>query len=244
MGEISDADEVLLQFDTEQKAVSVGRGAQGLGGAVSGNEWALRIGASTRSKELIDASKSLSKAAVATDGGGVILSVFAGSPVSGVEALRSWVDALDLPPLSLDGLADDGVTFSRKDENGDNVPLDMDGFGATLLMYHSKNKGQTTLMSYGGDFRGVAVNFDLRDGEYRQYGYLPLALHDPKMVEKPLNPFGERGAEPRQSAYESGRTADEFEAVRHPSGGFTASTEAGGDMVLHRGQPPPLRFYP
>ena len=204
----------------------------------------LRIGASTRSKELIDASKSLSKAAVATDGGGVILSVFAGSPVSGVEALRSWVDALDLPPLSLDGLADDGVTFSRKDENGDNVPLDMDGFGATLLMYHSKNKGQTTLMSYGGDFRGVAVNFDLRDGEYRQYGYLPLALHDPKMVEKPLNPFGERGAEPRQSAYESGRTADEFEAVRHPSGGFTASTEAGGDMVLHRGQPPPLRLYP
>lgn len=110
----------------------------------------MQINSSNRRYELAGAVKQLSDAAVAAEGGGVILSVFAGSPAAGVEALRAWVSALDLPAFNLEGLDPDGVSFSRTGENGESVPLDMDGFGATLLMYHSKQNGLTTLMSYGG----------------------------------------------------------------------------------------------
>ena len=63
----------------------------------------------------------------------------------------------------------------------DGVPLDMSTFGHVYIKYNSlpterDGAGTANLAGYGGDFRGVYLNVDLQDGQFRQYAVLPLNL--------------------------------------------------------------------
>ncbi len=99
--------------------------------------------------------------------------------------LKSWVSSLKLPRGLLHGMDVDGV------------PIDTSSFGPAFIKYNTGGAvtfseirrmglgfdaiwkpGDAVLEGYDGDFRGVYINVELRDGEFRQYGVLPLNLFD------------------------------------------------------------------
>jgi hypothetical protein len=99
-------------------------------------------------------------------------------------ARQSWVTGLQLPRGLLHGMDKDGV------------PLDPAGLGSVYIKYNTGGvmkfsemrksglgfdaiwkPGDALLEKYGdGDFRGVYFSVELDDGEFRQFGVLPLNL--------------------------------------------------------------------
>mmetsp|Transcript_28584 Transcript_28584/g.91096 ORF Transcript_28584/g.91096 Transcript_28584/m.91096 type:complete len:202 (+) Transcript_28584:297-902(+) len=94
----------------------------------------------------------------------VMLGVCGPTQGAGVDALKGWVPALGLPKGRLHGMDKAGV------------PIDM--AGAVFIKYNSIS-GDADLSGYGGLYRGVLFTPQLPDGEFRQYGYLPLGLFQP-----------------------------------------------------------------
>jgi len=80
---------------------------------------------------------------------------------SGLRALKSWTAALGLPKGSLHGMDLNGKPL--------NIP------GAVYIKYNSAS-GDAVISGYAGEYRGVLFTPQLPDGEFRQYGYLPLGV--------------------------------------------------------------------
>ena len=160
----SSAHDTLASYDAGHRAAAAAPGAEGLGGAITANSWA----AEAKALPLADAVRALSSEA-AERKGRVMLGICAEDASEGVAALKQWVTALELPRGVLHGMDKDGV------------PLDMSTFGHVYIKYNSlpterDGAGTANLAGYGGDFRGVYLNVDLQDGQFRQYAVLPLNL--------------------------------------------------------------------
>ena len=82
---------------------------------------------------------------------------------SGLRALKAWTAGLGLPKGRLHGM----------DLNGKPVTIP----GAVYIKYNSSS-GDAVISGYAGEYRGVLFTPQLPDGEFRQYGYLPLTLHE------------------------------------------------------------------
>jgi len=94
----------------------------------------------------------------------VTLGIMAESGVRGLGALRAWVSGLSLPK---------GV-LRAVDENGLEVPLDKWNDQAVYIKYNSSDRGDAYMKPYNGGYVGCIFQPKLADGEFRQYGDLPL----------------------------------------------------------------------
>jgi hypothetical protein len=161
---LSEAERLLAEYDRGHQATAKSDGAQGLGGALTANEWGLTM----PRPPLADAVRRLRDAAVQADGR-IMLGFCADDAAAGIAALKAWVTALELPRGVLHGMDRDGV------------PIDMSTFGSVYIKYNSHSTasdapGTAVLSGYAGDFRGVYYNPQLPDGEFRQYAVLPADL--------------------------------------------------------------------
>eukprot|EP00976_Prorocentrum_cordatum_P093423 1189354-Prorocentrum_minimum.AAC.7 len=102
--------------------------------------------------------------ALAANASHVMAGVCASDQQSGLRALKSWTAALGLPKGRLHGM----------DLNGKPITIP----GAVYIKYNSAS-GDAVISGYAGEYRGVLFTPQLPDGEFRQYGYLPLGLHEP-----------------------------------------------------------------
>ena len=160
------AEQLLADYDRGHQAAAKSPNAEGLGGALTANAWALK---SDRAS-LADAVRRLRSAAGKADGR-IMLGFCADDATEGIAALKAWVTSLDLPRGVLHGMDRDGV------------PIDMSTFGSVYIKYNSQSTasdapGTAVLSGYAGDFRGVYFNPDLMDGEFRQYAVLPADLFE------------------------------------------------------------------
>lgn len=87
--------------------------------------------------------------------------ICAPTQAQGIQALKEWTASLGLPKGRLHGMDVKGVAVEMT--------------GAVFVKYNS-NTGNAEISSYFGAFTGVLASPMLPDGEFRQYGYLPLAL--------------------------------------------------------------------
>jgi len=147
------AHEILTDFDVGQRRAS--SGVEGLTKGTAANEfsknWEDREALWLSVKKLADMSTSL------------VMGICAGSAEEGVGELKGLVSALGLKRNRLHGMDNDGV------------PRDMADFGAVYIRYVAAT-GDAYLSGYDGYYRGVYVTPQLKDGEFRQYGVLPLGL--------------------------------------------------------------------
>ena len=163
---IAASDALLQGYDAAHRAAAASEGSQGLGGGITATAWASKY---EETDALRGAVRALREAASKCDGR-VMLGICAEDAFAGVAALKAWVTNLELQRGVLHGMDKDGE------------PLDMSTFGSVYIKYNSQPTerdagGTATLSGYGGDFRGVYLNIDLRDGEFRQYAVLPLDLY-------------------------------------------------------------------
>ncbi len=112
-----------------------------------------------------------------------MLGICAGSPDEALQTLKGWVAGCNLPKGLLHGMDVQGV------------PIDKSEFGAVYIKYMSRGvktfsemrqlgigfdalwkPGDAYLEHYDGNYRGVYFSPDLGDGDFRQYGLLPLDL--------------------------------------------------------------------
>ena len=211
---INEADSILAEYDAGHRAAAARSDSEGMGGALTANAWSLTV----EREPLAGAVQVLAQAAAQRDGR-VMLGICADDPASGVAALKQWVGALGLPRGALHGMDKDGV------------PLDMSDFGACYVKYNSlpvngvDAPGTALLSGYGGDFRGVYLNVDLVDGEFRQFAVLPLDLCD--------------GVEPQQAAAVSLAPAPSpaaaVPAAAVPSIGSRVMARYGGKAAWYAG---------
>lgn len=92
----------------------------------------------------------------------VMMGICAPDAFVGIASLKAWVTDLGLPRGKLQGM----------DVNGKPMPPPE---GAVFIKYNS-DSGDAYLSGYLGACRGVLLTPTLIDGEFRQFGYLPLDL--------------------------------------------------------------------
>lgn len=166
--EVAVSHALLMKYDEAHRAVGKSEGAIGLGGQITANEWASRV----EREPLVSALRSICDAAMERKGR-IMLGICAQNSSDGIATLKQWVTALQIPR---------GLLHHPVDDDGG--PLDMSTFGCVYIKYMSQPSaastdppGSASLNGYGGDVRGVYVTADLMDGEFRQYGALPLDLY-------------------------------------------------------------------
>ena len=233
---LASADSVLKEYDANHRAAANSEGSEGLGGACTANEWASGV----HHEPLVDAVCALRDAARGCDGR-VMLGICADDAQAGVNGLKEWVSALELPRGLLHGMDKDGVA------------LDMSTFGSVYVKYNSKGSnsdppGTASLAGYKGDFRGVYFNVDLPDGEFRQYAVLPLDLFAKEGAAAPASAAPPPvAADPEQTALslESAAAAIESLLPAMQDLGATCAIEgvdaAEGSVVVRYDGPPKLR---
>ena len=121
---IERADALLAEYDASHRAAAAAAGAEGIGGALTANAWAV----SADKSALAEAVRTLLAAAGPRDGR-IMLGICADDAAAGVAALKAWVGALGLPRGVLHGMDRDGV------------PLDMSSFGGVYIKYNSQSNG-------------------------------------------------------------------------------------------------------
>jgi hypothetical protein len=92
----------------------------------------------------------------------VLLGFCAPNAEKGILALKAWVADLGLPKGKLFGM----------DIEGEPV---LPPQGAVYIKYNS-DSGDAFINEYSGSYRGVLFTPDLSDGNFRQFGHLPLGL--------------------------------------------------------------------
>jgi hypothetical protein len=112
-----------------------------------------------------------------------MLGICASNAPEALWGLRSYVSSLNLPRGMLHGMDVNGVPIPPEDLGV--VYVKYSTGGATTFADVRKSKrgfdalwkpGDAMLESYDGDFRGVYLNVELGDGEFRQFGVLPTDL--------------------------------------------------------------------
>lgn len=115
--------------------------------------------------------------------GRIQLGICAGDTGEAIQTLKQWVAGLQVPKGLLHGLDIDGVpveimgaVYTKYSTGGARSFADVreSGRGFDSLW----KPGDALLETYDGDFRGVYYNVELQDGEFRQYGVLPLNLFE------------------------------------------------------------------
>uniref|UniRef100_A0A6S9JC07 Uncharacterized protein n=1 Tax=Heterosigma akashiwo TaxID=2829 RepID=A0A6S9JC07_HETAK len=114
-------------------------------------------------------------------GGRVMLGFVAGSIDDGLTALKSWVGTMKLPRGRLHGMDIDGVPNPPKGpvyikySSGEVLTFtDLRQRGMSLMDVWKP--GDAVVDEYAGEYRGVYLNVELEDKEFRQFGVLPLGL--------------------------------------------------------------------
>jgi len=152
--DIRSAHDILSAFDKAQVAAS--QSVEGLErGTVAtryGNAWEGRSSLWEAVTKLANASDS------------IVIGFCASDANEGVSELKGWVSSLKLNRGRLHGMDDDGKA------------RDMSDFGPVYIRYVSSS-GDAYLSGYDGNYRGVYFTPNLSDGEFRQYGVLPLGLY-------------------------------------------------------------------
>ena len=135
------ASSLLATYDAGHQAAAASEGVKGFGGAFTANEWAV----AAHRPPLAEAVETMAKAALShPDEGRLMLGICASDAAEGVQTLKAWVTALDLPKGPLHGMDKDGE------------PLDMSTFGSVYLKYNSRPgsddpAGTALLSGYNGD---------------------------------------------------------------------------------------------
>lgn len=185
--QISDATRILQTYDQTQQSYMKTDGNQGMGGGTSALHYIQSLDSSTRSK-LQNAIRTLvyvahSERDVDSSKGRIMCGFCASNAPEALAGLKSWVTNLDLPRGMLHGMDVDGV------------PIPVEELGAVYVKYSTGGAmtfsdmrksgkgfdslwrpGDALLEPYDGDFRGVYLNVELSDGEFRQFGVLPTDL--------------------------------------------------------------------
>ena len=185
--QIPDATRILQTYDQTQQSYMKTDGNQGMGGGTSALHYIQSLDSSTRSK-LQNAIRTLvyvahSERDVDSSKGRIMCGFCASNAPEALAGLKSWVTNLDLPRGMLHGMDVDGV------------PIPVEELGAVYVKYSTGGAmtfsdmrksgkgfdslwrpGDALLEPYDGDFRGVYLNVELSDGEFRQFGVLPTDL--------------------------------------------------------------------
>lgn len=115
--------------------------------------------------------------------GRVMLGICAENVDEALLGLKTWVPALGLPRGLLHGMDVDGEPIAPEELGSVYVKYNTGGcmtfteMRKTGLGFDALWKpGDAVLEMYDGDFRGVYLNVELNDGEFRQFGILPTDL--------------------------------------------------------------------
>lgn len=185
--QIFDATQTLLSYDQSQQSFIQTDGNHGMGGGTSALNYIQSLDGSTRTS-LQDAIKILvsvahSEREIDSSKGRIMCGFCASNAPEALGGLKSWVNNLALPRGLLHGMDFDGV------------PIPVEELGAVYVKYSTGGAmtfsemrksgrgfdalwrpGDALLEPYDGDFRGVYLNVELGDGEFRQFGVLPTDL--------------------------------------------------------------------
>ena len=185
---ISEATQILRDFDAKQQAFMKDDGMEGMGGGTSAFKFL--TSAVTKEDRLqvqqavctlvqqahVDRSKDSSR-------GRIMLGICASNAPEALGGLKSWVSTLALPRGMLHGMDVDGVPIPPEELGSVYVKFSTGGAMTFKQMRESKmgfdalwRPGDALLEPYDGDFRGVYLNVELEDGEFRQFGVLPTDL--------------------------------------------------------------------
>jgi hypothetical protein len=94
----------------------------------------------------------------------VLIGICAPNAEKGIRTLQAWVADLGLPKGKLFGMDIEGTAIEPPQ-------------GAVYIKYNS-DSGDAFINAYAGSYRGVLFTPDLMDGNFRQFGHLPLGLID------------------------------------------------------------------
>ena len=115
--------------------------------------------------------------------GRIMLGICASNAPEALSGLKSWVSTLALPRGMLHGMDVDGIPIPVEELGSVYVKYSTGGAMTFREMRKSKRgfdalwkPGDALLEMYDGDFRGVYLNVELKDGEFRQFGLLPTDL--------------------------------------------------------------------
>eukprot|EP00956_Cyclotella_meneghiniana_P042033 scaffold248328_cov73-Cyclotella_meneghiniana.AAC.1 len=185
--DIATATQILQTYDASQQQYIVSDGNQGMGGGFSAYNHICSLDASTR-ESLQKAVKTLVNQAHKERGldssqGRIMLGICASNAPEALSGLKSYVTSLALPRGMLHGMDVDGV------------PIPIEELGSVYIKYSTGGAmtfteirrsgrgfdalwkpGDALLETYDGDFRGIYLNVELKDGEFRQFGVLPTDL--------------------------------------------------------------------
>ena len=162
-------------------------GNQGMGGGLSALHYIQSLDDATRTS-LQDAVRTLiyqahDERAGDSSKGRIMLGFCASNAPEALAGLKSWVNSLELPRGMLHGMDVDGVPIPVEELGSVYVKYSTGGAMTFSEMRKSGRgfdalwrPGDALLETYDGDFRGVYVNVELNDGEFRQFGVLPTDL--------------------------------------------------------------------
>lgn len=115
--------------------------------------------------------------------GRIMLGICAENVDEALMGLKTWVPALGLPRGLLHGMDVDGKPIAPEDLGSVYVKYNTGGCMTFTEMRRTGRgfdalwkPGDAVLEMYDGDFRGVYLNVELNDGEFRQFGVLPTDL--------------------------------------------------------------------
>lgn len=96
----------------------------------------------------------------------IVIGITCKSGLIGIEVLRNWVEALQIPRGVLRAV--DDVNNEIDYHSYDDLPV--------YIKYNSSESGNAYMKNYKGSFYGVLYQPKLIDNEFRQYGNFPLTL--------------------------------------------------------------------
>ncbi len=187
---ITQATNVLSNFDSLQQQFVQADGSRGMGGGTSALTF-IRTSLSPNDKQslrnavMVLTNEAHRQRATSEQQkyGRIMLGICAENVQEGLMGLKTWVDALALPRGLLHGMDVDGK------------PVDPESLGSVYLKYNTGGcmtfsemrksgkgfdalwkPGDVVLETYDGDFRGIYFNVELDDGVFRQFGVLPTDL--------------------------------------------------------------------
>jgi len=185
---ISEATQILTDFDAKQQAFMKDDGMVGMGGGTSAFTFLTTAVTRADRQQLQQAVSTLVQRAHedrASDSskGRIMLGICASNAAEALGGLKSWVSTLALPRGMLHGMDVDGVPIPPEELGSVYVKFSTGGAMTFKQMRESKmgfdalwRPGDALLEPYDGAFRGVYLNCELEDGEFRQFGVLPTDL--------------------------------------------------------------------
>ncbi|EED87341.1 predicted protein [Thalassiosira pseudonana CCMP1335] len=184
---ISSATHTLQSYDKSQQQFIASDGSQGMGGGLSALHHIQSLSPSTRtslqSAIVTLVTQAHKERSTDSSKGRIMLGFCSANAPEALSGLKSWVTSLALPRGMLHGMDVDGVPIPVEDLGAVYVKYSTGGAMTFGEMRRSGRgfdalwrPGDALLEMYDGDFRGVYLNVELGDGEFRQFGVLPTDL--------------------------------------------------------------------